>query len=274
MSFSRERAVAEAAARAAGAFIAAHAGRLAPGDLRVKSRHDLVSFVDEGAEAILLEHLARAFPADAVLAEESAGTDAVSNTGRQWIVDPLDGTTNFAHGVPPYAVAVGLRVDGRAAVGVVLDVASGTLFSAAEGDGLQMDGAPAAVSATDRLDDALVATGVPFRDYRWADGYLATFEAVMRATRGLRRHGAASVDLAWTAAGRFDAFFEAGLAPWDVAAGRALVEAAGGRVTGLWAGADPVATGGVIASNGRIHEAMEELCVPLAASFQRALADG
>lgn len=267
MTYTAEQRVAEAAARAAAAFIAAHAGRLAPSDLRAKAEHDYVSYVDEGAQAILLEHLARAFPSDPVLAEEGA-SGAVALTGRQWIVDPLDGTTNFAHGVPPYAVSVGLRVDGRAAVGVVLDVSGGTLFSAA-GAGLTVDGVPARISETGALDDALVATGVPFRDYRWAEGYLATFERVMRRTRGIRRHGAASVDLAWTAAGRFDAFFEAGLAPWDVAAGVALVEAAGGRVTGLWPGADPVAGGGVLATNGRLHDAMASLCQPLADAYRR-----
>jgi len=267
MTYAAEQRVAEEAARAAAAFIAAHAGRLAPSDLRAKAEHDYVSYVDEGAQAILLEHLARAFPSDAVLAEEGAAGE-VASAGRQWIVDPLDGTTNFAHGVPPYAVSVGLRVDGRAAVGVVLDVSSGTLFSAADG-ALAVDGVPARVSETAALDDALVATGVPFRDYRWAEGYLATFERVMRRTRGIRRHGAASVDLAWTAAGRFDAFFEAGLAPWDVAAGVALIEAAGGRVTALVAGADPVASGGVIATNGALHGAMEALCEPLAEAYRR-----
>ena len=274
MTYSAEQRTAEEAARAAAAFIAAHAGRLAPSDLRAKAQHDYVSYVDEGAQAIILEHLARAFPSDAVLAEEGAA-GVVASAGRQWIVDPLDGTTNFAHGVPPYAVSIGLRVDGRAAVGVVLDVSTGTLFSAADGAGLTVDpGEPgqapraARVSETATLDDALVATGVPFRDYRWAEGYLATFERVMRRTRGIRRHGAASVDLAWTAAGRFDAFFEAGLAPWDVAAGVALVEAAGGRVTGLWAGADPVAGGGVIATNGHLHGAMETLCEPLADAYR------
>ena len=270
MSFIAERLAAEAAARAAGAFIAAHAGRLAPGDLRAKAEHDLVSFVDEGAQRIVLDTLARAFPRDAVLAEEGGDAATLADRGRQWIVDPLDGTTNFAHGVPPYAVSIGLRVDGRAAVGVVLDVAHGTLFSAVAGEGLTVDGQPAGVSETDALDEALVATGVPFRDYRYADGYLDTFSRVIRATRGVRRHGAAAVDLAWTAAGRFDAFFEAGLAPWDVAAGVALVEAAGGRVTGLWEGADPVRSGALVASNGRVHDRLLALCTPLGAAYREA----
>ena len=271
MPFHAERRAAEDAARAAAAFITPHAGGLDATDLRAKTTHDFVTFVDEGAQRIVLAHLAAAFPADAVLAEEGGREADLADAGRQWIVDPLDGTTNFAHGVPPYAVAIGLRVDGRAAVGVVLDVSSGTLFSAAEGEGLTVDGVAAGVSTTDALDDALVATGFPFRDYRYVDGYLATFERAIRSTRGVRRHGSAAVDLAWTAAGRFDGFFEAGLAPWDVAAGVALVEAAGGRVSGLWDGADPVGTGALVASNGRLHDALLDVAQPLGAAYRQVL---
>ncbi len=274
MPFHAERAAAEAAARAAADFIRPHAGRLSADDLRAKGTHDLVTFVDEGSQRIILDHLRQSFPDDEVVGEE--GADHVAERlgrGRVWIVDPLDGTTNFAHGVPPYAVSIGLRVDGRGAVGVVLDVASGELFSAARGDGLTVSGEPARVSETDRLDDALLATGFPFRDYRYVEGYLRTFEAAIRSTRGVRRHGAAAIDLAWTAAGRFDGFFEAGLAPWDVAAGVVLVEAAGGRVAGLWDGADPVATGGVVASCPGVFDALAETVRPLGEAFREATED-
>ena len=110
----------------------------------------------------------------------------------------------------------------------------------------------------------------PFRDYGYVDGYLATFERAIRATRGVRRHGAAAVDLAWTAAGRFDGYLEASIAPWDVAAGIVLVEAAGGRVTGLWDGGDPVRSGGIVASNGRLHDAIARLGDPLAEAYRRS----
>ncbi len=271
MPFSDERRAAESAARAAADFVRPHAGGLAAGDLRAKGVHDLVTFVDEGSQRIVLDALRAAFPDDTVVGEEGADAGLDLDRGRVWIVDPLDGTTNFAHGVPPYAVSIGLRVDGAGAVGVVLEVSSGELFSAARGDGLTVDGRPAAVSATDRLDDALVATGFPFRDYRYVDGYLAAAEAVMRSTRGLRRHGAAAVDLAWTAAGRFDGFFEAGLAPWDLAAGVVLVEAAGGVVAGLWDGADPVATGGVLAAAPGVAGALSRAVAPLGDAYRRAL---
>ena len=269
MPFETERRVAEDAARAAADFIREYAGAVTARDVRSKSVHDLVTFVDEGAQRIILDHLARAFPGDTVLAEEGGGETA-PREGRLWIVDPLDGTTNFLHGVPPYAVSVGLQIDAVGVVGVVLDVTSGELFAATRGAGLTVDGVPARVSETASLDAALLATGFPFRDYGYVEGYLAAFERAIRATRGVRRHGAAAVDLAWTAAGRFDGYFEAGIAPWDVAAGVVLVEAAGGRVTGLWDGADPVRTGGIVASNTRLHADIERLAAPLGAAYREA----
>ena len=272
MPFETERRVAEDAARAAADFIRAHAGTITERDVRSKTVHDLVTFVDEGAQRIILEHLAAAFPADAVVAEESADGAPVPTQGRVWIVDPLDGTTNFTRGVPPYAVSVGLHVDAVGTVGVVLDVSSGELFAATRGEGLTVDGVPARVSTTDTLDAALLATGFPFRDYGYVDGYLATFERAIRATRGVRRHGAAAVDLAWTAAGRFDGYVEAGIAPWDVAAGIVLVEAAGGRVTGLWDGADPVRSGALVASNGALHGDLLGLAGPLGDAYRTATA--
>lgn len=269
MPYEPERAAAEAAARAAADFIRSHAGRLAADDVRDKGTHDLVTFVDEGAQRIILDGLRSAFPADDVLGEEGAEDVRERLAGdRVWIVDPLDGTTNFTHSVPPYAVSIGLRERGVGVVGVVLEVASGELFSAVRGGGLTVDGRAAAVSDTDRLDDALVATGFPFRDYRYVDGYLESFRAAIERTRGVRRHGAAAVDLAWTAAGRFDGFFEVGLAPWDVAAGVVLVEAAGGRVGGLWDGADPVRSGALVAAAPGVFDALRNLAAPLGRAFR------
>ena len=269
--YDSERAVAEAAARAAADRIRPLAGRLTPGDVRAKGPHDLVTVADEEAQRIVLSHLRQAFPDDALLGEETApsgpGRELAPVAGRRWVVDPVDGTTNFTHGVPPYAVSIGLQEDGVGVVGVVLEVTSGELFVGVRGEGLTVDGTRATVSKTRQLDDALLATGFPFRDYRYVDGYLATFERAIRGARGVRRPGAASVDLAWTAAGRFDGFFEAGLAPWDVAAGVVLVEAAGGRVSPLPASGDPVYGGGLVASNGFLHDALLDLTVPLADAY-------
>ncbi len=269
--YDSERRAAEAAAHAATAFIRPHAGGLSADELRLKGVHDYVTFVDEGSERIVVDALRQSFPDDTVVGEEGADGTERLDRGRVWIVDPLDGTTNFSHGVPPYAVSIGLRVDGVGVVGVVLDVSSGELFSAARGAGLTVSGTPASVSEATSLTDSLISTGVPFRDYRYVAGYLTAFEAVIRQTRGIRRHGAAAIDLAWTAAGRFDGFFEAGLAPWDIAAGVVLVEAAGGRVAGLWDGADPVTTGGLVAAGPGVFGDLREAVRPLAVAYREVL---
>jgi len=268
-AYARERATAEAAAREAGAFIRRHAGGIDPAAVRDKGHHDPVTFVDEEAQRLIAERLHAAFPGDGLLAEEGADEPAIAPTseGRRWIVDPLDGTKNFSRGVPPYAVSIALQ-DGPALVlGVVLDVAHDELFSAVRGHGLTLDGRPVSVSETDALGASLIATGFPFRDYRYVRGYLEALEAFMRTTSGVRRPGAAAVDLAWVACGRCDGFFEAGLAPWDSAAGVVLVEEGGGRVSGLPDGADPVFSGGIVASNGRLHAAMMEAAAPLGAAY-------
>src|SRR5690606_6102235 len=270
------RTVAEAAAREAGALIRRHVD--GPLDaVRDKGLHDLVTEVDEAAERLILARLRAAFPDDAVLAEESAEGESAegesaegamaARPGRCWIVDPLDGTTNFAHGVPPYAVSIALQEDGEGVVGVVYDVPHDELFVAVRGRGLTLNGRPARVSGTAALGEGLAATGFPFRDYRSVGGYLATFEQLIRRTRGVRRHGAASVDLAWVACGRFDGFVEAGLAPWDTAAGVVLVREGGGTGAGPPAGAGPECGGGIVASNGRIHAALAEAAGPLGEAY-------
>lgn len=268
--YESEKTVAEAAARAAAEIIREHAGRLSSRDVQAKGTHDLVTVADEAAEQVILRQLAEAFPDDALLGEETAPEDLRPVVGRRWIVDPIDGTTNFMHGVPPYAVSIGLQENGVGVLGVILEVTSGELFVGVRGDGLAVNGIPTRVSETRQLDEALIATGFPFRDYRYVDGYLETFERMIRSTRGVRRPGAASIDLAWTAAGRFDGFFEAGLSPWDVAAGLVLVEAAGGRVSALPEAADPVYGGGLVASNGLLHAALLDVTGPLATAYGKA----
>ena len=268
MPYASELDVAREAALAAAALIRQRAVGFDRRDARAKTTHDLVTDVDEAAQRLILARLTEAFPHDAILAEEGARGDAQPLAdGRRWIVDPLDGTTNFAHGVPPYAVSIGLEEAGRIVVGVVVEVTSGETFCATRGGGLTVDGVASGVSATRNLDDALLATGFPFRDFSYASGYLETFADLMRRTRGLRRHGSAAMDLAWTAAGRFDGFFEAGLSPWDVAAGVLLVEEGGGAVTGLDGGADFVFSGGVLATGAEIHAEVLAACRPLAEAF-------
>lgn len=272
--YAHERDVAEAVARDAGALIRLQAGHFNTDSIREKRIHDLVTDVDEAAERLIVERLQEAFPEDAILAEESAGERIEPHAGRRWIIDPLDGTTNFMHGVSPYAVSIALQDGGEGVLGVVYDVPHDELFVAVRGQGVTVNGVPGQVSETETLENSLIATGFPFRDYRYVEGFLETFETLIRTTRGLRRHGAAAVDLAWVACGRFDGFFEAGLAPWDTAAGIVLVQEGGGTVSSLPSGYDPVFDGGLIASNGRIHGGMVRAAKPLGTAYRTALAEG
>lgn len=181
----------------------------------------------------------------------------------RWIIDPIDGTTNFAHGVPPYAVSIALEHDERVVVGVVLDVARGDLFTAIRGHGAYANGARMQVSHREALNDCLLTTGFPYRSFDHIDAYLAVLKDFFRTTRGVRRPGVASVDLAYVAWGRFDAFFETGLSPWDVAAGMLLVEEAGGAVTDYSDAPRPVFARQILASNGHIHAQMLEALRPM-----------
>lgn len=271
--YSSERSVAEAAAREASALLRGMLGRVE--DVRDKGLHDLVTEADEAAEKLILARIKEAFPDDAVLAEESTeGAIDAKFQGRRWIVDPLDGTTNFLHGAPPYAVSIGFQDGGRMAAAAVYEIALDELFSAARGAGLTLNGKSAGVSQAERLEDSLLATGFPFRDFAFEDGYVATFRSLIKKTRGLRRPGSASVDLAYVACGRYDGFFEAGIAPWDVAAGILLIEEGGGKVEGLPGDGpppgDPVFSGGLVASNGRIQAELAHECRPLGEAWAAA----
>ncbi|MDX1438723.1 MAG: inositol monophosphatase family protein [Rubricoccaceae bacterium] len=262
--YVRELQCAIEATRKAGAFIRKHAGSVSEKAVRDKGTHDLVTFVDEEAERIIQTHLEKHFADYEMLGEEGADGDIrAAVEGKRWIVDPLDGTTNFNHSVPPYAVSIALQDRGELVLGVVYDVAHDEMFSAIKGVGATLNGKPIGVSETTALGESLIATGFPFRDYRYVEGYLETFERVMRGTRGIRRHGAAAVDLAWVACGRFDGFFEAGLAPWDLAAGIVLIEAAGGVVSGLPEGTNPTFDGGIVAANPAIHGILVDMAYPL-----------
>lgn len=244
------------AARRAAAVIREQAGSLE--DVRAKGRNDFVTETDEAAQAAAVDTLRGLFPADAVLAEEGeepASIPAVVDD-RRWIVDPLDGTTNFMHQVPPYAVSVALQEEDAIVVGVVLDVSHDELFTAVAGHGLLVDGRPAGISQTDAFEDAFLCTGFPYRRFEHTEVFLDVLAGILRNTRGVRRHGSAAVDLARLACGRFDGFFETGLRPWDVAAGVLLVREGGGRATDYRsaAGLTPLFDRQVCATNGRIHE--------------------
>ena len=225
------------------------------------TRRDLVTEADRAAEAAALAVLRSARPDDLVVAEETAAAglaEALAQDGarRVWIVDPLDGTVNFAHGIPLFSVSVGLIEAGEAAVGVVLAPAIGELYEAVRGEGARRNGEPIRVSATEELADAVLATGFPYDVEHLPDDNFDNFRSVVRASRGIRRLGSAALDLCWVAAGRLDAFWELHLSPWDVAAGVALIREAGGRVTDMTGGDDWLLGRHFAASNGKLHDAL------------------
>lgn len=262
--YQAQRDAAVDAAASAARLIQRHAGYVAEPEVREKDTHDIVTEIDEMAQEIIVTHLSERFPDYEVMAEEGAPDEQVLDAqGFRWIIDPIDGTTNFLHGIPPYAVSIALQHKSDLVMGVVLDVSRGELFSAVRGGGLYMNGRRATVSKTRDLNQALVTTGFPYRSFERVDAYLAAMRRVMASCRGLRRPGSASIDLAYVAAGRFDAFYETDLRPWDVAAGIVLVEEAGGRVTDFAPADRPLHAREILATNGHIHALMLEQLEPL-----------
>lgn len=258
--YTEELQAAVRAARKAARLIGDRAGRIDEYNVREKALNDLVTEVDEAAQQLIIRELSETFPDAAFLAEEGdAHTDDGREGGLQWIIDPIDGTTNFTRGVPPYAVSIGLRHDRRIVAGVVLDVSHDELFSAIRGGGLFVNGERRRVSRTDTLAESLITTGFPYREMDHVERYLDVLGAFMRRSRGVRRPGSASVDLAYVAAGRFDGFFETGLKPWDVAAGTLLVQEGGGRVSDYRNKENALFGEQIVATNGRIHEEMLEI---------------
>lgn len=225
-----------------------------PTIIRKSSAIDLVTEIDRGAEALIVEAIRAHFPDHSILAEEGGSLPGVST--HRWVIDPLDGTTNFVHGLPIYSVSIALEIDGLATVGVVYHPSLDECFVSVRGRGASLNGRAIRVSATPTLDESLVATGFPYDVRETQDTNLPEYEAFTRRSRIVRELGSAAITLAWVAAGRLDGFWELRLGPWDVAAGALLVEEAGGRVTDL--GGEPVDTTApaVVASNGSIHEEM------------------
>ena len=251
--------IAVGAARRAGEVIVRNLDRVGGVTVSEKSRNDFVSEVDRAAEQALIATIRKSYPDHGFLAEESGSHDGGDYT---WIIDPLDGTTNFLHGFPQFAVSVACRHRDRMEVGVVLDPLRGELFTAARGEGAQLDGRRLRVTQRPGLDGALIGTGFPFRENRrWLKPYLLMLEHVMDNTAGVRRPGAASLDLAYVAAGRLDGFWEVGLAPWDTAAGNLLITEAGGRV-GTLTGGDYCDGGNLVAGSPRVYVALIEAFAP------------
>ena len=218
----------------------------------VKGPGDFVSSADLKAEKILKAELAKARPGYGFLLEEG-GASAGSDTHHRWIIDPLDGTTNFLHGIPHWAISIALERDGEVIAGLVYEPLRDEVFWAEKGAGAFVNDRRLRVSARRNLAEAVIGTGIPFRGHGQHEPYLKTLGAVMAATSGVRRPGAAALDLAYVAAGRFDGFWEFGLKPWDCAAGIILVREAGGYVSDLSGGYDMLTTGDILAANDHLH---------------------
>lgn len=248
------------AAAAAGAqIVKARTESRASLQWEVKSRADFVSAVDRESEEAVAAVLRAGHP-DATLVGEELSPGATIGTGLTFVFDPLDGTTNYLHGLPWYAVSVAALVDGVLAAGAVLNAATGELFTATAGGGARRAGQPIRVSTIVEPERALIGTGMPFRDGENVERYLGPLPRIMRATAGIRRPGAAALDLADVACGRFDAFWELRLAPWDLAAGILLIREAGGVATTVEGDPCPVAQTSIVAGNPAMHKwLMEQL---------------
>ncbi|HKK46788.1 MAG TPA: inositol monophosphatase family protein [Balneolaceae bacterium] len=201
-----------------------------------KGKHDLVTEADLKSEETIISTLKEEFPDDEIMAEETAQKKIIPE-GRTWIIDPIDGTTNFAHGFPMYCVSIALWEDRKPKVGLVLEVSRQELFTAIAGEGAYQNGNPIRVSSVDKLDNAMIGTGFPYNDMSLVDDYVRFFQWLLEHSQGVRRPGAASYDLCCVAAGRFDGFYEYALNPWDVGAAALIVQEAGGKVSD-WEGDD------------------------------------
>ncbi len=218
-----------------------------------KAANDFVTEVDRASEQAIIDILLKAYPQHGILGEETGTTHGHADSEFQWIIDPLDGTTNFIHGLPVYAVSIALAHHGVVQHGVVYDPSRDELYTASRGGGAFLDNRRLRVSKRTRIEDSLIGTGFPYRRGDDLDDYLRMFKAVAERCVGLRRPGAAALDLAYVAAGRYDGFFERGLKPWDVAAGALLVSEAGGLVGDFRGDSDVLHRGELIAGSPRIY---------------------
>jgi myo-inositol-1(or 4)-monophosphatase len=259
--------IAVKAARRAGNVINRGARELDLLTITSKGPKDFVSEVDREAERTIVETLLGSYPDHAILAEEGTAKGANADAENVWIIDPLDGTTNFLHGFPQYCVSIALAHRGQIAHGVIYDPVRNDLFTASRGRGAFLNDRRIRVSKRQHLRDCLVGTGFPFRDGSYLDTYMRMMKAMIEQTAGLRRPGAAALDLAYVAAGFYDGFWEVGLNAWDVAAGSLLIQEAGGLIGDLAGDGDFLHGGQVIAATPKIFAQMVTALAPFRAEL-------
>jgi myo-inositol-1(or 4)-monophosphatase len=252
--------VAVIAARRGGDTLIRSLNKLDKIKVELKGRNDFVSDVDRAAERAVIEAIHKHYPDHAILAEEGG---AQGDSEFLWVIDPLDGTTNYLHGFPTFAVSVGLMHNGRLEHGCVYDPMRQELFTASRGQGAELDGHKIRVSGCKSMERALIGTGFPYRDSSAAvEPYLGMLAKAMRETSGVRRAGAAALDLCYVAAGRLDGFWETGLSKWDLAAGALIIREAGGIISSLDGGEDFMETGNVLAGTPKVYAGMARLFAP------------
>jgi myo-inositol-1(or 4)-monophosphatase len=259
--------IAVRAARSAGRILLRYFERTDSIAVSSKRRNDFVSEVDRAAEEAIIQELRARYPDHAILAEESGehgGSDF------QWVIDPLDGTTNYLHGFPQFSVSIALKYRNRLEQAVVYDPLREEMFTASRGQGAHLNDRRLRVAGRASLEGALLGTGFPYRDHSHLTTYLGMLEAMIRDTAGIRRPGSAALDFAYVAAGRLDGFWELGLAQWDFAAGALLVSEAGGTVSDLAGGDRHLETGNVITGNLKVHRAMVARLRPFLTDTLRA----
>jgi len=237
-----------------GTFVAQKIDKVSSSDIETKDKNDLVSYVDKTAEKKLVEALQKLLPNSSFLVEE--GTVERSESEWEWIIDPLDGTMNFLHNIPPFAISVGLSHNGTMAMGVVLEITRNECFYAWKGGGAYCNEKPIKISQAPDLAHSVVSTGVPYKYFSFLDEYLATLKYLILNAQAIRRHGAAAIDLCYVASGRFDTFFEFNLLPWDVAAASLIVQEAGGKVGDSEGKDDYIFGRSIVAANPNIYDDM------------------
>jgi myo-inositol-1(or 4)-monophosphatase len=240
----------EKAVRETGLFIRKESEVFNISRTEIKGLHDLVSYVDKESEEMLVERLGSILPEAGFLAEE--GTSSKKGLKYCWVIDPLDGTTNFVHGVHPYSISVALTEDNEPVAGVIFEVGGNELFSSWKDGGAWLNNSPVHVSGASSLSESLVATGIPYSDFGRLEKYMNSLTHFCRTTHGIRRFGSAAIDLAYVACGRFEVFYEYGLKPWDIAAGTLMVREAGGCVSDF-SGNEKLLTGSeIVAANNLV----------------------
>ena len=249
--------IAVKAARRAGAIINRASQDIGTLTIKSKNFNDFVSEVDVAAERAIIDTLKDAYPTHGFLGEESGSTSHQSDF--IWIIDPLDGTTNFLHGFPQYCVSIALRHKGEITQAVIYEPNRNDLYTATKGRGAFLNDKRIRVSKCDKLQDALIGTGFPFRDFKYLDDYLSMFKSMIQKTRGIRRAGSAALDLAYVANGSLDGFWEIGLSAWDIAAGGLLVREAGGIVTDLSGQSGWLESGNILVASPKIHDDMQAI---------------